>query len=1017
MLAKMFSRKDSDLIHQDKGLWVQFLDRFRDAKPEVRQECVKFCKYFLVYHPAVSTDVLDKLGSAILDTDDRVRAEAVATVLDASMENLASVPPKLLDSVATRRLDKKPAIRILTVERLARLFHLVARQADEDGEWSESARSRILWIPSVILRSYYVTDLDLRACVERVTAQYLLPAKLTAEHAGERMVAVFSALDDNAQTALARLIARKRTVADSLGAFAEATREGGDGVKLAAAKLLTFVCEKDRLKAKELLMKLAKTASKGTIKALVSCCQPNMEAADVAKARSQLMEAAGGAKGGADCLANLVDLATPLSLTSAKLIEYLPRLKALAEHDEEAACEANTAVLLAFAKHAQPAFADKEVVKLLADNLNTHSAALETGTLKLFPLLNDAITSLAPTVVKTVKKKLSSLAVKGTPTQAKLAVAYLAKLSDAPGEAMVRKVYETLVGSLSLDSPALLTSLKALGYIALHAPVVFAERQNEVISQFIVKALLLAQPTPAEEKAQRAAAAKAAATNEDEWTSSPSDVCLAKVLGIKCIVRRLMGMKDIDVEELKQVAAPSFRLLLSLLDNAGQLKDKVYTPPHDRSRLRLAAACGLLKLASLKPLRACINPPEFLSIAFTIQDSCNVVRTIFARKLNTYLTRFQLPMSYMSMFVLAAIDPVPANSKVAAKYLQDNTLRRRKMTEHTSDMDTKYNLNMLPEYALPHVISLLAHHPDFATDSDTLSEFQQYLQFFFQNIISKDNVNFDFLKGLLEIMKTVLPAHEAENSNPNAMYILCDLALLILLKRSQKTGWKLSSFPGDIVLPQNLFRKPARPLNPKQRYLPVDFQIDGGAGTGGGGSGPSMSPKKQKQQDADTPKKKTPKKERGGSAKKPKKAAKQKAEKVYAEPTRRNAGRAAKTAIMSLAEVENSEGSGEEEEEEEEEEKMLMDQSESKSEENTPASRWQATVHRMGASVLEEADSNRSTDSPPSQSTKPSAAAVNPASSTRGGRTTKKMAVKRKVGHTEQIDSLLRTRPDQNGIA
>lgn len=954
MLAKMFSHKDSDLIQQDKSLWSQFLDRFRDAKPEVRQECAKYCKYFLVYHPTVAAEVAERLSSIVLDLDDRVRAEAVASVLDAAAENLASIPAKLLDTVSDRRIDKKPAIRLLTVERLARLFQSAARQANAEGEWSDAARTRVSQIPSLVLRCYFVNDPELRTCVERVTSQYLLPAKMPAAQAGERMITIFSNLDEHALAAMAKLLSRKRSVAEAFASLSAATKEGQDAVMTAVVRLCGFASEKDRPKVKEQLMKLAKNASKATFKALSACCAPDQDPETVAKARAQFAEAgrAGGKSSSFDCVLALVDLATPLAVTSERLIEYLPRLRELAESGEEDACEANTTVLLALARHARPVFEDKQVVKLLAANLGTASAALETGTLKVLPLLSDAVCALAPAVARSVKKQLSALAISGTPTQAKLATIYLTGLPDASRDDTVQNVYDTLVDSLDMNSPTLLTSLKALGYIALHAPDVFEVRQRDVISQFIVKKLLLHEPTPAEEKAQRSAAMKAARENEEEWSEEPSELCLAKVMGIKCIVRRLLGMKDVDPDALTQTSAASARLLFSLLDNVGQLKAEAYTPPPDRARLRLAAACGLLKLAGLKPLRAHISPPKFLSIGFVIQDSCNTVRCLFGAKLNKYLAQFILPLSYMSIFCLAAIDPVATNARTAAKYLQDNTQRRRKLTENSSETGAKrYNLNLLPEYALPHVISLLSYHPDFGTDPETLSEFQQYLQFFFQNIISKEHVNFDFLKGLLETMKTVKPAHDVgEGGHPKAMYILCDLALLILLKRSQKTGWKLSTFPGDIVLPQNLFARPSRPLNPKQRYLPASFEVDAGIGAAHG----ATSPKKAKASE----KRRTPKKDGKAPSRRPKKAAKSKPEKVFAEPTRRNASRAAKANTKSLADLSDSAGSEEEEEEE------PFSGSESASEENAPAARWQVTVPRAGTSVLEETQGNRRVDAP-----------------------------------------------------
>lgn len=77
----------------------------------------------------------------------------------------------------------------------------------------------------------------------------------------------------------------------------------------------------------------------------------------------------------------------------------------------------------------------------------------------------------------------------------------------------------------------------------------------------------------------------------------------------------------------------------------------------DQARMRLAASKGLLKLAGNPTYFPYISPKTFTLMSQTLQDSCVEVRSQFAAKLNQYLMRGKLPVSYLSFFTLSAIDP------------------------------------------------------------------------------------------------------------------------------------------------------------------------------------------------------------------------------------------------------------------------------------------------------------------------------------------------------------------------
>lgn len=135
----------------------------------------------------------------------------------------------------------------------------------------------------------------------------------------------------------------------------------------------------------------------------------------------------------------------------------------------------------------------------------------------------------------------------------------------------------------------------------------------------------------------------------------------------------------------------------------------------DMSRLRLAAACALLKLAqepcyheiiTLEQYQLCslvINVREARSTTFNStnlpcfiagislslpsppQDECYQVRQCFSQKLHRGLCRLRLPLEYMAVFALCAKDPVKERRAHARQCLVKNVnIRREYLKQHAA---------------------------------------------------------------------------------------------------------------------------------------------------------------------------------------------------------------------------------------------------------------------------------------------------------------------------------------------
>lgn len=136
----------------------------------------------------------------------------------------------------------------------------------------------------------------------------------------------------------------------------------------------------------------------------------------------------------------------------------------------------------------------------------------------------------------------------------------------------------------------------------------------------------------------------------------------------------------------------------------------------DMSRLRLAAACALLKLAQEPCYHEIITLEQYQLCALVInvrtctrsrrrrisilsasvvtsakcvsrrlQDECYQVRQCFSQKLNRGLCRLRLPPEYMAVFALCAKDPVKERRAHARQCLVKNVnIRREYLKQHSA---------------------------------------------------------------------------------------------------------------------------------------------------------------------------------------------------------------------------------------------------------------------------------------------------------------------------------------------
>uniref|UniRef100_K3X0E1 Sister chromatid cohesion protein n=1 Tax=Globisporangium ultimum (strain ATCC 200006 / CBS 805.95 / DAOM BR144) TaxID=431595 RepID=K3X0E1_GLOUD len=298
--------------------------------------------------------------------------------------------------------------------------------------------------------------------------------------------------------------------------------------------------------------------------------------------------------------------------------------------------------------------------------------------------------------------------------------------------------------------------------------------------------------------------------------------CSAIKVAVNVLLHCEVGYESAEVKSrIQQVTS----LLFDLLRSDGR---KWTSNPGLAAKYRAAASSSLLKLMRNRTIEGSVSVSEWHVLGFVMQDSSEEVRGCFIAKLTSHLMKHAVPHphKYLSYLSLAASEPSMVLKKKARSLLMMAVERMRRMFEAllaragSDAVSAEAESLMVPEYSLPYVIHLLAHHPDFpkeaAERSVTLnasifhnsvwSEQLLHLSFFLDGLVSGNATQADNIAFLLQILTKMSECDDVTSPQSTHIYPLIDTAAL-LLKKKIKNQSNLKTFPGKIYLPKQLYAK------------------------------------------------------------------------------------------------------------------------------------------------------------------------------------------------------------------
>ncbi|KAF9907610.1 hypothetical protein BX616_000376, partial [Lobosporangium transversale] len=529
-----------------------------------------------------------------------------------------------------------------------------------------------------------------------------------------------------------------------------------------------------------------------------------------------------------------------------------------------------------------------------------------------------------PTDVK-AKETLHSFIGSGTVEQARDAAIVLASLNNSDSEC--KDIAETINERLSVQSAGLLRDLAVLSQLTLYSPQAL-ERINSSVTSFVVRKLLMTNTSEQETTFEVGR----------DWVEKEEldEYSLSKIMGLKVLVNRTIALAESDPTAAQEVVRPVFKLLWTILNQEGEIVEEKNTNDVLKSHLRLNAARSVLKLTRGRPLyEKMVTAPDFMRLSLIVQDPVYRVRQGLATRIMKYLRTKELHIRYLSFLFLAAHEPE----------LEWRLHVRGFLVQQSRIQDTENKL-MLNELTIARLLHLLANHPDFmlktaADDSNSLVSDEvhtvedlnlsvKYIEFYLETMANSENIS--LIYHIAALLKTVRFTNANEPTkvcrvDQQNLYVLSDLAQYVIQEKSRAHNWTLSSYPGKVNLPRELFV----PLGSDELthevsskyYLPLewvharehkserkskgvtDIEKKMGQASKRRSRSPSASMEMDGIEDTDGAKP-------GASANtRVKRTKKSKIERVKEEPSRRMASRAAKSKTTTYRDV----GSGDEEDE------------------------------------------------------------------------------------------------------
>ncbi|XP_021854385.2 sister chromatid cohesion protein PDS5 homolog A [Spinacia oleracea] len=799
LVGELFALPGSAISEAFQSIFVEFLKRLTDREVEVRMSALDYVKRCLLSNPLrpEAAQIFAALCDRLLDYDENVRKQVVAVVCDVACYNLDSIPVETAKLVAERLRDKSLLVKKYTLDRLAEIYRHYCLRC------KEGCANEYDWVPGKILRCFY--DKDFRSdAIESILCGALFPAEFSVKNVVENWIRIFAGLDKVEVKALEKILEQKQRLQQEMQKYMslKQTCKDADATDYQKKVILLFrVMSRffvDPSKAEEGFLTLDQLKDANIWKILLSLLDPNTSFHQARASQDDLLKILGEKHPLFDFL-NVLSVKCSFVLFSKEHVkEFLLELTIQKSTGNTENCLSCVNMLVILASYCPLLFigSEEDLLNLLKDE----NEIVKEGILHVLARAGGTIREQLTSSSSSVDLILERLCLEGTRRQAKYAVHALAMITKDDGLRSLSVLYKKLVDLLD-EKAHLPTVLQSLGCIAQTAMAVFETRESEIVEFIKIKILKCSNKGQDKPKTR--------------WRDQ-SELCLLKIFGIKALVKSYLPVKDAHLRGGIDSLIEILRNMLSF----GDFSEELESSSVDKAHLKLASAKAILRLS-----RSWENniPADVFHLALrTVEINFRQARKLFLSKVHQYIKDRILDPKYACAFLLDIFASKHADIEEDKHNLGEviQMCRQVKARQLSIQSDTNF-LGLYPEYILPYLVHMLAHHPmcpifDKGMDVKALEPVYRVLYLLLSMVlhgeedivpetisVDKEKDIFPAVVSILQCIKRsedVVDKLKSKNS-----HAISELGLLVIKRLSKKSG-EVQGGDESVSLPSVLYK-------------------------------------------------------------------------------------------------------------------------------------------------------------------------------------------------------------------
>jgi len=709
----------------------------------------------------------------VIDIDEGVRKEAVAAVLSACLNNAESVPHSILECVAERVMDKKPAVRKQTMEGLSRLWQKYCAPSDA-ARLPQSIADRFGSIPSRVLRLHghdNATRQLVMSCVEDICLSPLNDARTGAEVA----LHFYSSLDLGARENLAALLKLRSRFCEIFVKFCElreqesADMEVDDGSKnedVLIQKLSQFFPDPGMANAHFLKLHALKAPTGPKVWLLLkTLVQEPADQVGTLKVQEEVLKRLGPKHPELKFIKTLVG-----KLSDKFFGADFVRLVLNAVLEDESDCSGAAKKCLALipelaARNKNLLLSEEDLLDALLTS-RCNDAAVCESVLKTIAVAGEQMSVLRKS--KSGIATIKDLCTHDSWVVAKYSVRSLVALGCDDRNSF-SKLAQQAAGNVNF-SIKLPSALRVLSELAKACPEA-VEKERDTVSKFVRKKLLQGSwPALAGKKDRQV-------------------VIDSKVQGLKLLTVLSLHQEDDGSEDILELCA-------EIIMKAGEIHVGEGTSKTDKVVLRKTAGSCILRVAKDGGAQSRVSPAIFATLSRLFEDEDKSVKDLMLQKVykGTAVEHGKLPFRFASLFAMVVHD-TESHVVDRGKTLMRNTLLVMSKLKQSTGSEV---VSIMPEHILPWLVYLLVVNKEYVDPEEDATQvsqaFKKNFEVFFNNVPTDGQNSAAVQQLLLHIRKCAVPASAAGDASPKIVARNIGLAAEVAERILIKKGWNTKGF-------------------------------------------------------------------------------------------------------------------------------------------------------------------------------------------------------------------------------